>query len=81
MKTLKPIPMTKKELSCFGKDGRLKIIKQWLYRGESYSARRDTEGYITIVEDENYYTVGNSGTDYCFMEEDINNLAKRLGVM
>jgi hypothetical protein len=31
----------------FDKDGKLKIIKQWMFRGDSYSARRDS-GMINI---------------------------------
>lgn len=77
----KPKWLTKKELKCFGKDGKLKIIKQWMFNGESYSARRDTDGYIGIVDDKNYYGVGNAGYDHCFKEEDIDALAKKLGVM
>ena len=65
----------------FGKDGKLKIIKQWMYKGKSYSARRDTDGYIGIVDDENYYGLGNSGNDWCFMEDGIDELARKLNVM
>lgn len=77
----KPKPMTKKQLSYYGEDGKLKIIKQWMFNGESYSARRDSDGYIGIVEDRRYFGVGSAGYDYCFMEEDIDDLAKKLGVM
>lgn len=80
-KIFKPIPMSKKDAKCFGEDGKLKIIKQWIFKGNSYSARRDTEGYITIVDDSCYYGVGNSGIDYCFLESAIDDLAKKLGVM
>jgi hypothetical protein len=80
-KDLKPTPMTKKELSYFGSDGKLKIIKQWMFEGHSYSARRDTEGYIGITDDEKYWGVGNSGTDYCFTEDEIDTLAIKLGVL
>jgi hypothetical protein len=80
-KILRPIPMTRKESKCFGEDGKLKIIKQWIFKGKSYSARRDTMGYITIVDDSCYFTEGNSGIDYCFLESEIDNLAKKLGVL
>jgi hypothetical protein len=76
-----PLYMTAEEESCFGKDGKLKIIKQWIHNGKSYSARRDTKGYIGIVDDETYFGVGNAGVDYCFREEDICALASRLGVL
>jgi hypothetical protein len=80
-KYLEPTPMTKKELSCFGPDEKLKIIKQWMFEGHSYSARRDTAGYIGITDDERYWGLGNTGTDYCFIEEDIDALARKLGVL
>jgi hypothetical protein len=72
--------MTKKQLACFGADGKLKIIKQWMYKGDSYSARRDTDGYIEIVEDKNYYSV-TSGRLFCFGEDEIDNLARKCGVL
>jgi hypothetical protein len=64
----------------FDKDGKLKIIKQWMFRGDSYSARRDSGGYIRIVWDDKYWNVGNAGVDFCFRECDIDNLARKLGV-
>ena len=73
-------PMTQKELSYYGKDGRLKIIRQWIFEGKSYSARRDSLGYIEIVDDENYYDVS-AGRRFCFSENDIDKLARELGVM
>jgi len=79
--SLRPSPITIKESSCFGIDGKLKILKQWVYKGKSYSARRDTSGYIGIVDDELYFGLGNSGIDYCFKESDIDDLAKELGVL
>lgn len=81
MKTLQPHVMTRHEISFFGSDGKLKVIKQWMHNNHSYSARRDTDGYIGIVDDSNYFGVGNSGYDYCFSIDDIDSLAKRLGVM
>jgi len=78
--SLRPSPITIKESSCFGIDGKLKILKQWVYKGKSYSARRDTSGYIGIVDDESYFGLGNSG-DFCFAESDIDVLARKLGVL
>jgi len=74
-------PLTKKEQKYFGSDYKLKIIKQWDFNGISYSARRGTDDYIGIIEDGCYAPVGNHGTDYCFVESEIDILAKRLGVM
>ena len=65
----------------FGKDGKLKIIKQWMYNNRSYSARRDTDNYIGIVDDANYFGLGNAGYDWCLIEDDIDKLGKKLGVM
>jgi len=65
----------------FGPDGKLKIIKQWTFNGRSYSARRDTDDYIMIVDDINYFYVGNAGYDFCFTESKIDALARRCGVM
>jgi hypothetical protein len=81
MKKYAPHYMTAEEERCFGEDGKLKIIKQWVYKGNSYSARRDTKGYIGIIEDATYFGVGNSAYDYCFSESDIVALAKKLGVL
>ncbi len=65
----------------FGPDGKLKIIKQWTFNGRSYSARRDTDDYITIFDDYYYYEVGNIGYDWCVVESKIDALARRCGVM
>ena len=74
--------MSKREADeYFGEDGKLHVIKQWIHNGRSYSARRDTSGYIGIISDENYYPVGNPGTDFCFDKNNVDELAKRLGVM
>ena len=65
--------------NVFDKDGNLKILRQWTFEGKSYSARRDSDGCIGIVDDEKYFSV--SSRDHCFMVEDIDNLAISLGVM
>jgi len=70
--------MTKKQNSYFGSDGKLLVLKTWIYKDKSYSARRGTDDCIGIVSDENYYACGNSGIDYCYDEKDIDNLFLKM---
>jgi hypothetical protein len=71
--------LTAKEKKCFGADGRLKIIEQWVFNGDTHTARRDTDGYITIYNETKNWGAGMN--NYCFSEDEIDNLARKLGVL
>jgi len=57
----------------FGADGYLKIFRQWDFNGKTYIARRDTDDYITIDD-------FNCGIHYCFDNQGLDQLIKKLGI-